>query len=179
MEYGKFGIGLEKDWGIRNGVSPVLYYHETSHSLHSIVSLSAMVREKESSDNKTPMFDEVFRFLTFSKPYNGPAWRYGEFEESVTFYDEREWRYVPTQKSTPLLIHHAEYANLKAKESVELKAAKDDTLLVTPDDIQYILLPDDSFLDPMIDELEKRYLRKDVRILTTCIMTCDRIMADI
>lgn len=90
-EYGSFGIGLDKKWGIEKGVTPVLYMHEQSQMLKALVNrMSAAENVKDEAANSD------WRLLAaHSKPFRGNAWRSGKAQSDVHFYDEREWRYVP------------------------------------------------------------------------------------
>ncbi|MBK7939216.1 MAG: hypothetical protein IPJ82_20015 [Lewinellaceae bacterium] len=111
-DYGGFGIGLTKEWGIKNGVTPILYVNQDSETTKYIrADLITMANNPEKSTN--PQLHENFlgllRFIRFTKPYEGKFWRNGGYmkdekgvEKMVRFYDEREWRYVPDIKPLPM-----------------------------------------------------------------------------
>ena len=59
-KYGKFGIGLTKEWAFRNGLNPVMYINETSHftdnfikGLDGIYTLINTIVDKEYANNLT------------------------------------------------------------------------------------------------------------------------------
>lgn len=98
LKYGKFGIGLTKEWGIRNDITPILYRTvKSNQSRASIKANQALRNLQRIGDSSTlePDYNKsnasiisdiqilIESFTTnaiYSKPYE--------------FYHEREWRYV-------------------------------------------------------------------------------------
>jgi len=68
-EYGPYGIGLDKKWGLKNGVAPVIYTHPTAHTRSSILRLTNKMAEK---NVRTATFG-VEIIAAYTKPYAGPA----------------------------------------------------------------------------------------------------------
>jgi Putative abortive phage resistance protein AbiGi, antitoxin len=107
--YGNYGIGLTKDWGKRNRLNPVLYLHKDSYLWKEIEKNSYGVlkyMEKFQSEFQNgknpdpPDFDLMrgkFVFQFFIKPYEGEFKHNNKVYNNVRFYDEREWRFYPTQ----------------------------------------------------------------------------------
>jgi hypothetical protein len=181
--YGAYGIGLDKEWGMKMGITPVFYLHNRSHVLETVRKLLAPEAVNPSKRvDESPVW-EGFLLMAYAKPYSGPAWRENKFISSVRFYDEREWRFSPRLMSDEVYVLKREhYSNVKLKAEADSRLAARFKLRFTPDDIQYIILQDDSEILPMIRQLERikhRYRLDDVKILTTTIMTVDRIWADI
>lgn len=90
-QYGNYGIGLNKEWGVRNGVTPAFYTHERAVTLRPL--LSACVGPRRVNARACNI--DMMLLAAFTKPFNGKAWRNGKMQSNVAFYDEREWRYVP------------------------------------------------------------------------------------
>lgn len=93
--YGGFGIGLDKSWGIKEGVQPIQYINPNS-SLNSdykyIFNESLEVNSKDSLLNSYRNY--LLTQLKFMKPLEGYMLRDGKYEDK-NFHDEKEWRYVP------------------------------------------------------------------------------------
>ena len=53
--YGKYGLGLTKEWAVRNGINPVLYIDKNSLIAKSI---SSMLLERRKTDSKTLREDQ-------------------------------------------------------------------------------------------------------------------------
>ncbi|MCK8492896.1 abortive infection system antitoxin AbiGi family protein [Spirosoma sp. RP8] len=131
--YGRYGIGLEKDWGIQAGVSPVFYLnkesefvndylhiagglhnistvlnsHAQNNQLRSVIyGLTQLQGEHSSLDLHQidgDLFDLVIAFSALNKyykPYKGTYRRGDKVFYDYCYYDEREWRYIPTFKNS-------------------------------------------------------------------------------
>ena len=108
-EYGMYGIGLDKTWGVRNGVAPVIYTHSKAKTRPSVSRLVTGAPAANADQASTDM-----KYLAaYSKPFEGAAWRNDRREKQVRFYDEREWRYVPTDPgAAPLFLRWNDYDDM-------------------------------------------------------------------
>ncbi len=89
--YGYYGIGLNKDWGIKNSISPVLYAHQESEIIKNAAQISKVTKGFD-KDHKDDIRVALFRIFSMIKPYEGKLRKNGRI---IRFYDEREWRFVP------------------------------------------------------------------------------------
>jgi predicted hydrocarbon binding protein len=189
-EYGYFGIGLKKTWGINNRVAPVLYTHYQAGTRPALWHLYSELWRRSSS-NLTGNIDKNAAFLAaHAKPFQGTAWRNGKIRKKVRFYDEREWRYVPPLPAKAeypeagLFCGFDEYMSGKDVLREELK--KKFSLKVTPDDIQYLIVKYDKgeknvieLHDFIMRSFRRQFSRKDAILVSTAIMTHDCIRDDI
>jgi len=102
QDYGEYAIGVSKDWCINNGVSPVQYIpNKKSYNaqglglimgnLHNLIEKNEIEKEKLSN-----IFAGLHNLLFYTKPLTGANYKnWKRQEEIISFYDEREWRYVP------------------------------------------------------------------------------------
>lgn len=125
--YGRYAIGLTKDWGMRNKVSPVIYAYpnsETTQTLNYVfdniesffdinkeelknIKLSKNTvkifehydnREKELGKKISSVHNNLSNFIRYIKPYEGKFFRDENYlKNKVKFYDEREWRFTPSR----------------------------------------------------------------------------------
>lgn len=125
--YGRYAIGLTKEWGMKNKVSPVIYSYpnsETTEILNyafeniekffdieeeelksiKITKTTEMLfehynkREYELSKKIDRVQDNLTNFIRYIKPYEGKFYRDDNYlKNKVKFYDEREWRFTPTR----------------------------------------------------------------------------------
>jgi abortive phage resistance protein AbiGi (putative antitoxin) len=136
--YGHFGIGLRKEWGVRNGLAPVVYTHRkaVTRTLMSRITNRAISIGETVASERTPFL------AAYVKPFNGYAWRRGRSPSKITFYDEREWRYVPpVGDNIPLFLKRSEYRNSRRRDFLHNRLRQKYTLPVHPDDIQYLVVP--------------------------------------
>ncbi len=160
--FGEFGIGLTKEWGIRNGVSPVMYVHKGSQQTRR---LNQLIREinsfrKEaigklngstSTENKrieafkdrtTDAIDvieqELIDSFKYIKPYKGNWHKGRRRRKELIYYNEREWRYCPLLKDFAVLSAVIK-ENKKEKQLVNTKL-KLNLLRFDARDIKFIIL---------------------------------------
>jgi len=169
--YGEFGIGLTKEWGIRNGLSPVFYIHEQSLLFQLLPS-------------RIRAYDRDLRLLfAYTKPIDGPAWRKGKTQHSIKFYDEREWRFVPRLKdAAQLQLPREDYSDVLKLEALHQSLKEKFKLTIYPIDIQYLILPeskDEHEIVDFVEFLNKLYSPRDAILVTTTIMTTGCIINDI
>jgi len=183
--YGSYGIGLTKEWGIRNGISPLLYVEKDSETAKC---LRNMLEEfnKNSSEHQSihDMGQFALRFLRFTKPYEGDMWRKTGPEKGVRFYDEREWRYVPEMTGTKDLsawIRKKEFLDTVKKPRLDSKLAKQYPLTFEPDDIKYIIVEKEAQILSIIEAVEDikdRFDESMIKKMTSRILTKDQIVED-
>lgn len=100
-KYGGYGIGMKKEWGIKNHLNLVNYLYNLSYQSSSYRILTQLYTDikSEIKEDWVNKFGNSFNILLMtSKPYEGQ--RFDRIsnkwsEEIYRFYDEREWRYLP------------------------------------------------------------------------------------
>jgi len=179
IEYGPYGIGLDKKWGVKNGVAPVIYTHAKAKTRLSILHLTD--RAAEGNDRTAANDAEIL--AAYTKPFAGPAWRKGRVKRRVRFYEEREWRYVPIIPGIgPLFFYREDYQNKAKVNKIHKQFREQNSLQVPQRDIQYLILPfteDERETVELHDYLRKLYGREDAIKVTTAVMTVDRIKKDV
>ena len=169
-EYGNFGIGLNKEWGIKNGITPVFYVHERSEMFKAVISQMSAMKD----DN------ELKLLAAYMKPYRGNAWRDGKAQIDIHFYDEREWRYVPrVAANEQFFLTREEHTNKEKTAELHASFKQNYKLIVHPNDIQYLIVPDDGHILELVKHLRKLYNPDDATLVTTAIMTTDCIHEDV
>lgn len=164
--YGKYGIGFSKDWGIKNGVSPVHYVVPTSPHIHDFrdAYYAAMATGRKNEKNVATISDFLITQLAYSKPVQ---------DKEKCYEDECEWRYVPNASNGWMPIR----AELSDGELSEYRGAQEYEesirLRFDMDDITHLLVPDNAgvrlFIDAInslgIDDDEKDVLKTKIRVV--------------
>jgi abortive phage resistance protein AbiGi (putative antitoxin) len=175
-EYGNFGIGLKKQWGVKNGVTPVIYTHAKAQTRLPLLRLTA---KAEAGDDKTVANDLMF-LAAYTKPFVGAAWRNKKVQQKVKFYDEREWRYVPAVRGKePLFLNREDYASSFKIDALHRRLKTKYALPIHPDDVQYLIVPEDKHILALAKYLKRLYSEDDAVLVTTAIMTIDCIHEDV
>lgn len=88
--YGKFGIGLDKQWSIQKNIDPIHYLNKDSSNTKLFSdALNAVLNGEIDTE---VLGDELLTQLAISKPLFGSM---GDSNNLINFHDEQEWRYIP------------------------------------------------------------------------------------
>lgn len=97
VNYGSYGIGLSKEWGIEQGIQPIHYINKLSHLskdfsqlFNNSFNMQCDERKKYSHYNNY-LLHELF----YMKPLEGQMIVNNKYEER-NFHDEKEWRFIPS-----------------------------------------------------------------------------------
>lgn len=170
-KYGRFGIGVSKEWAIKNNIDPIHYRNINSeNTLLYSKALNQAIKDKE----ENIFGDELITQLAFSKPLYG---KMGYTDEKIyNFHDEQEWRYVPDFDDTDNdnllpLIDNVNNPNLMNEFSLRnlsdsLKEYEQSFLRLNWDEVRYIFVASQSDLQIVIKTiLSKKELSMEQRIL--------------
>jgi len=180
--YGQYAIGLRKQLGAQNAISPVLYlpnYSETRHILNdcarNITKNNRKIREiykslkyaeQETMTDVINLYDELIDLTMFVKPYIGYYERKsnGFKDPNYKFYDEREWRYKPSR-----LFGFKSYLTKEEFLTNDLERNKVlNHISFSKDDISDIIVPKED-VEKVQEELKKieRLKGIDIKIVGT------------
>lgn len=181
--YGKYGLGMSKEWGIREGLNPVIYFNKNSHLINKINKL--LDSPDMMGESTAQAYSGIMRYM---KPYEGTLYRGGlSVNENVRFYDEHEWRYVPDSnilnenkiKAIPLHVYQNQVQLAKANRKLETDKTK---LSFSADDIKYIIINEEGQINNMVNELiiikGDRYDNDTIDRLISRIITVKQIEND-
>jgi len=166
-EYGPYGLGMKKEWGIRNGLNPIGYMIKGSEIYNAYNHLQWIAQQnalKLDAGNKNgpktfEMLDAVMNYAGFLKEYNHDITL-----NSKPFYDEREWRYLPPFRNADAEI--GGYCNRLMPEIVDSKKEKEDLdkymkqkymLKFALDDLKTIVVPDNQSASLLCYNLKDNY----------------------
>jgi hypothetical protein len=181
FKYGNYGIGIKKNWAIKNGLNPVLYIENQSL-------LGGQLRrtiEDLLKDKAASKFNEndiaIFDLVRYMKNYQDKLVHNKEEIENYRFSDEREWRYVPGFKDVTPFINISDY-DTDDKKEIANKILSSLRLAFEPNDISYIIIESESEISDFIDVLRKskakKYNMDDVERLITRMITIEQIISD-
>lgn len=180
--YGCYGLGLSKEWAIRNKLNPVIYVQDNSHLARSYYSLMQFLHSKERAGeiDKSPrsLGLDIVRYI---KNYEGVLSRKGRGPVRYRFSDEREWRYVPEliQGQHPVYTE-ADFAETTADVANASLAGR--ALQFGADDINYIIIAKDDEIRRVAAHLDETkahtYSVAQAQRLMTRIITNEQIQGD-
>lgn len=192
LSYGKFGIGLTKDWANRNGLTPVMYINRHSDLMDRLIKgingvynhLGLAVENKKELENLYEAYLNVMNTYRYIKNYDGELWRKGKLRnKNYRFADEREWRFVPTfdmEVESPLVgIDRIRTSQQKSAFNRKIEHIR---LSFQPDDIKYLVVERDADIGELITTLHQAKHRFDEETrnrLASRILTVEQIVNDI
>ncbi len=190
-QYGNYAVGLSKEWAKKKTICPVLYTH-SSASLASNIFSSFKTIEKINKENNNQNVisevDEVFKAIAYSlcfmKPYEGKLVKDGTYKgEIIRFYDEREWRYMPSPDDFERCkIKLLKYDELGKTEILNRQLQLQLILPFEPNDVRYIIVDKESEIIEVMniinDAFGQKFFDDDVRLLITRILSIERIKDD-
>ncbi len=182
--YNDFGIGLNKEWGIKKGVQPIQYVNEKSVLCKMTSSLINSCLDEENEIKNEDLEYSIIYQLLYMKPLKGNMMR-DDGIKKCNFHDEHEWRYIPdinvlTQKGMEGLIVNENKLNQSYYNTYSdtLKTIKESWLEFEYDDIKYIIVKE-RYLDEIIQSIKFLSLDRDVEVdLISKILVYDRMEVD-
>lgn len=155
--YGKFGIGMKKSWAVDNKFTPTVYVGNNSHMFNKYKNIVSTI----ASTGLQKKDEDDIRLLFLLKRISGKDYRlekenddYKYVEKGVRkFYDEREWRFVPT------LTSYAEYFKISKEKYTkeEIDKFSNETKDLGPkfkfSDINYIVVDTETSRRNLIHKL--------------------------
>lgn len=183
--YGKYGLGMKKEWGIRKGLNPVIYFNKNSDMAKDLNKTAIrLLKNKGSAALKT-----FWNILVYLKRYEGVLYRGGSItKENVRFYDEHEWRYVPDRRVMnknliTVSLSEVVYRQPEILADANKQLERDETRLsFNANDIKYIIIKEESEINKMIKKLRVikgiRYDSDTIDRLASRIITVKQIEND-
>lgn len=185
--YGKYGIGMSKQWAVSKGLNPVAYWSSQARLIDNIqkkleADYADIFGEVDTvkTIHKTRNYGNLIDVFRFVKNYEGRLVRAsGKVIDPYRFADEREWRYVPEDKDQfpPFLSEGANKRDYNNQICERLE--------FVPDDIRYIIVSDEEERLEMIEHIKvgtekgMKYGNEAVVRLTSRILTAEQIWNDV
>lgn len=179
--YGKYGIGLTKEWAVRNGVNPVLYIDHNSLFAKSLMELIKERRNKETNITPTQA-EQILQIKAYAKNYSGLLKRKAVDNPNYKFYDEREWRLVPNATQINGASFSLNLSTFEKDKNGYNEKLKDCRITFESKDISYIIVEHTSEIPKIINFLRTEYsdrcTAKELDILFSKICSTEQIIAD-
>jgi hypothetical protein len=179
--YGKYGIGLTKDWAVKNGVNPVLYIDHNSLFAKSLYEL--IKERRKANTNLTREQDlQILQIKAYAKNYSGHLKRKSVDNPNYKYYDEREWRLIPDEdliNNAPFSLDLSTFEKSKTKYNKDIENCR---IMFESKDISYIIVRDTNEIPKIINFLRTEYsdrcTAKELDILFSKICSTQQIIAD-
>lgn len=159
--YGKFGIGFNKSWAIKNGVQPIHYINKNSYIKNDISSIFSKALDDLSNNrlnnelSSNEYMNYILSHLLFMKPVIGKMRREGDYD-TKNFTDEKEWRFIPKieeKHGIDLIIPIAYIENEKAYNAYSdgITQIEELWLKFEINDIEYLMVENEKYRKQLIE----------------------------
>lgn len=179
--YGKYGIGVTKEYAKKNSITPVLYTEATSLLKRNY--LDKMLSEVETAETSPTALEFSEMMIYYIKRVEGVERIKDKSGKTITkhvkFYNEREWRYVPSISSEIHWEIVGRTTTLSCKDLSE--HTKKERLSLGPEDIQYLIVRSENKVYDLckdIDRIFKIRSEKERNLLKTKILYVQQIKKD-
>lgn len=185
--YGKYGIALSKEWGLKNQIQPVQYINNSSFIINSIQDLYNHIQELHIEDDFISDKSKDIRYmenilydrLRFIKPIYGDMYREGQLLKTLNFHDEHEWRYVLKTDDDNVYPYITEFNDLYSL-SEDLTKNPDYGLKIDSDNIKYLIVKSKADRKDLINFIinDCSYDEMEKYILISKILVFDELEVD-
>lgn len=188
--YGNYGIGLKKEWGFKNILSPIFYVKNNSLAsgiFDGFINYTQdLVNIRDDNFEIQPYKNLISYLMTLTKPYDGYSYnlRKKDYVDYVKYYDEREWRYIPLlkkedEKIIRLHLEKDEFLNEQLRKQKNEQIAEKYSLNFEIEDLKYIFLKSNEQKIQLINRLRQFLERDKLELLATKMISKDFITEDI
>lgn len=173
--YGKYGLGFTKEWGITNGLNPVVYspYMGVAQNLMKHLFYLKIPDPIVGEE----LLSQSYKLFSLLKPLKGKM-NSSEGEVEKDFHQENEWRYVPPVDSM-IVNDSISDDNVIPTANAEAEKFK---LEFIPSDIRYIFVENDADIPELVDFINSEldhFLAFDLKIMLTRIVSLETLRRDI
>lgn len=180
--YGAYGVGLSREWAIKNGLNPVFYLSKSSPLVGNfLTSMRAAIEADKPKKPEDRTSRQLHTIMAHMKPLDGTMVVAGS-PVSKEFYLENEWRYVPRLDDQPIALVKEQYDDdaVRNPYNDELKAKA--PLGFSPEDVRYVFVKSDADIPPLVDFMNSQLGHLSVaamKILITRITSLEHIAKDV
>jgi hypothetical protein len=189
--YGEYGIGLKKEWGIRNNLSVVNYTNKESakaSGMRLITTIYSKIIQSNLDHNDLAVFQNAYSLLLMlTKPYEGfKIDKNGRHNRNniYRFYDEREWRYIPLVDKLRWSLSLKDFNNDITKLLKEVKVEQsryheESSLQLSFEiaDIDYIFLKEENEVSKLESDLSRHYSDEEINLILSKVIFSSSVLA--
>lgn len=158
--YGGYGIGLNQDWALKKKLNPLTYLAGNSTFHNALKGIANLLRDIPNPYHNGQALALTRHMVSYLKPVTGSVEIDGQ-HKNIDFYQESEWRYIPTNHPIKEFLTGQEFADLGIRNQENLVAGKYGRLHFLPTDINYIFVPAEKDISLIIEFIEKESTSHD------------------
>lgn len=177
--YGQYGLGLTREWALKNGLCPIHYIPGQNVFTETFKKLGEHATEEKNA-GRLEVLTNLCRLAMYMKPLSGIMPLNGQ-PMVKEFYQESEWRHIATDENIPFFL-----SDVHMKDENALNAANDATkqhcmLRFSPSDVKYIFVRTDADIPPLMNFIQSEldnHPSADLKILMSRVTSLESIRKD-
>lgn len=186
--YGKYGIGLTKDWAIKCGLNPVMYASQNSYFTENFINgvenyFNLVMKINDDTGRYEKAYNNTINTLRYIKNYKADLIRPGKKTvKDYVFANEREWRYVPKISENILSFVNIDKIQTNEQKTDLNSKLNHLRLEFQPEDIKYLIVRKESDIINLINHLRRiknRFSNETIDQLASRILTYEQIEKDV
>jgi Putative abortive phage resistance protein AbiGi, antitoxin len=179
--YGEYGLGMAKEWGLKNKLEPLLYAPPTgmlssfAKFLFSNLTPNDQPESEDLAALKKELREHFLSLVPMIKPISGTTLVAGKPVEK-DFSQENEWRYVPPYAK---VLFAKDFEKSKDESNANVAEHK---LNFSPADVRYIFVKADHEIPDVFDFVQTnlgRFPLTDIKILISRITSLETLSLDV
>jgi len=178
--YGSYGIGVTKEWAIKNKLNPLTYVSSGSPVQRALIDIISHVDELP-DDKRTEAFHTLRLIHSFAKPISGTM-KMGRALVKRDFYQESEWRYVPEGADITQHLTKSVFDNKALRDKLNQVTFDSARLGFSPQDVKYIFVPEDSDIPKIINFIQNElddFKSADLKVLMSRVTSLENLQRDL
>lgn len=175
--YGEYGIGLTKEWALKNKLNPVSYLANSTNYGEAINNLF----KNHKGEYYKNSGNDLNAIIAHIKPLEGKMLISGTPVDKE-FYQESEWRYTPREDGVAAWIAKQIFDDDEKLNNHNAVTKERCSLKVSPSDIKYIFVKQDTDIPDIINFIQTKmdqYSNSDLKILMSRVISLESISSDL
>ncbi|MEK0446855.1 MAG: hypothetical protein RLZZ399_2176 [Verrucomicrobiota bacterium] len=176
--YGSYGIGVTKEWGLKNKLNPIVYLSGPEPLGGAFNALSNVVFSHPDKKQVETGLEHFRHLVAHTKPISGKMMVSGK-EIDKEFYAESEWRFVPRQTGVEAFLKYDEFDSMR--HEYDKVTWRDCLIKLSGVDIRYIFVPSDGDIPDVIKFLQAEldhFSSRELNILMSRVTSLEAIKSD-
>jgi hypothetical protein len=176
--YGEYGLGMTKEWALRNGLSPIHYVPPSGPFTETFKALGQLAAADFTADREA--LRKICLLAMYMKPLTGSMTVSGS-PVVKNFYQESEWRFVAKSDDISFFLTSDEHANADKLRAANEKTRTQCMLRFLPSDVRYLFVRSDSDIPALMNFIQvdlDHYPAADLKILMSRVASLESIGRD-
>jgi len=178
--YGDFGVGMSKEWAVKNNLNPVLYMASQNTLAKSLSDLASTAGTLSDTGEREVALNNFRHLAGHIKPSEGTMVVAGKPVQKE-FYQESEWRLIPRDPKISDYLARSDFENVAGRDKENEKVKTQSMLKFVPNDVKYIFVSSDSDIPAIINFIQTEldlFPSADLKVLMSRVTSIESVSRD-